>query len=388
MKAFGRHYASGDAIELEIADGRIVACRPRPARAGEKLSWLAPGLIDLQVNGYGGTSFTSPELSTDDVHRLTQRFEAFGVVRFCPTLTTASFATLSRSLRVLAKACDESAALRRRLPGVHLEGPYISPEDGARGAHPKDHVRPPDWNEFQRLQELAGGRIRILTMSPEYEGSETFIEKAAASGVVVAIGHTSAAPGQIHAAASAGARMSTHLGNGSHAMMHRHRNYVWAQLADDRLAAGLIVDGHHLPADVVKTFVRAKKPARCILVSDLSSEAGRPAGRYQCPLGDVEILPDGRLVVAGQREALAGAAHPLGACVANAVRLAEVDLAVAIDMAVSQPSTMLGIAPDRIEPGQPANLIQFDLEEPSAANPSGFSLQTTIVDGSAVWQRP
>ena len=183
-----------------------------------------------------------------------------------------------------------------------------------------------------------------------------------------------------------GARMSTHLGNGSHPMLHRLHNYVWAQLAEDRLAAGLICDGHHLPSEVVKVFVRAKTPERCILVSDISGQAGQAPGRYASPFCDVEILPSGKLVVAGQTELMAGASLPLSAGVANVMRFAGVDLATAVRMALHNPAALLGISPGGLEAGNPADLVQFRLDEPTAGGDGGlrFHVLCTLVDGQAV----
>src|SRR5262249_28292297 len=157
--------------------------------------------------------------------------------------------------RVLAKACDGDARVANAVPGFHLEGPYISSEDGPRGAHPRPHVRAPDRAEFERLQEAAGGRIRLVTLAPESAAAIAFIEWLARRGIVVAIGHTAATAEQIHAAIAAGAKLSTHLGNGSHALLPRHDNYIWAQAAADQLWASLITDGHHLPAAVVRCLV-------------------------------------------------------------------------------------------------------------------------------------
>src|SRR5690606_36313484 len=155
-------------------------------------------------------------------------------------------------------------------------------------------------------QDAAEEAIRLLALSPEHEGSDAFIANAVQSGVLIAIGHTQATSDQIRSAVDAGARMSTHLGNGAHPMLRRHPNYLWDQLAEDRLTASLIVDGHHLPPAVVKTFVRAKGAERCVLVSDVTGMAGMPPGRYdQTSIGPVEVLEDGRLVVAGQRQYLA-----------------------------------------------------------------------------------
>jgi N-acetylglucosamine-6-phosphate deacetylase len=199
--------------------------------------------------------------------------------------------------------------------------------------------------------------------------------------VIVSIGHTAATPEQIHAAADAGATMSTHLGNGSHAKIPRHRNYVWAQLAEDRLAASLIVDGHHLPPDVVKTFVRAKGVERCVLVSDISGMAGLPPGRYRSELCELEILPEGKLVVAGQRELLAGASAPQGTCVANVMRFAELTLAEAIRMASINPCRLLGIQPGGFDVGDPADFVVFDLVESDGQTPARFEVRATVIRG-------
>jgi len=363
MHLVGRRYDTGVPVRVEIARGKVASVAPCTAGPAESLPWIAPGLIDIQVNGYGGQEFSSAELTPEKVAQIARAMDPFGVTRFCPTLTTASFEVLCGALRAIAQACDTSAQLARRIAGIHLEGPYISTEDGPRGAHPRHYCHPPNWDEFQRLQEAAAGRIAILTMAVEFPETAAFIRRAAKAGVVVAIGHTAADPDQIRAAVDAGARISTHLGNGCHAMLPRHRNCIWPQLAEDRLAAGLIVDGHHLPAECVKTFVRAKTPGRCILTSDLSGMAGLKAGRYQTNLCQLDILADGRLVIAGQSELLAGASAPIGTGIANVMRFAGVRLPEAVAMAVHNPAKLLGIEPGGLEPGQPAELILFDLEE-------------------------
>jgi N-acetylglucosamine-6-phosphate deacetylase len=222
-------------------------------------------------------------------------------------------------------------------------------------------VRPPDWDEFQRLQAAARGQIKLLTVSAEYDASPAFIRRVAGAGVLVAIGHTKATTDQIKAAVDAGARMSTHLGNGAHPTIRRHPNYIWDQLADDRLTASLIVDGHHLPPAVVKSMVRAKTPQRVVLVSDVTSMGGMPPGRYQTGLGELEVLPSGKLVPAGNPEILAGASFPLHVCVANLLRMADVSLAEAVDMASIRPAALIGLAHPGLEIGAAANLVLFRL---------------------------
>jgi N-acetylglucosamine-6-phosphate deacetylase len=203
--------------------------------------------------------------------------------------------------------------------------------------------------------------------------------------VVISIGHTAATGEQIRAAVDAGARLSTHLGNGAHRTLRRHPNYLWDQMAEDRLSASIIADGHHLPPEVVKTIVRAKTPARTILVSDESGLAGLPPGRYQSSGCELEILADGRLVIAGQDQLLAGASQPIGVGVVNVMRFAGVDLATAVEMATSNPLSLLGRSTPSLRPGDPADLVLFDLATNVTGNVEGFTVRATIADGKPVY---
>jgi N-acetylglucosamine-6-phosphate deacetylase len=190
--------------------------------------------------------------------------------------------------------------------------------------------------KFERWQRIASGHIGMVTMSPHYSGSPVFIESLVEQGVNVALGHTHASPKQIETAVDAGACLSTHLGNGIATEIPRHRNPIWAQLADDRLSATLIADGHHLPADVLKTMVRAKGLEHSILVSDTVALAGMPPGVYTTPIGgSVELRSDGRLCVLGS-ELLAGATASLAQCVGN-VQFTGVSLSAALTMATANP---------------------------------------------------
>ncbi|HIA19251.1 MAG TPA: N-acetylglucosamine-6-phosphate deacetylase, partial [Planctomycetaceae bacterium] len=342
MEVIARRYDTGRLAKIITNDVRIesvvdvnsAAVTDHSSVMAADVSWVSPGFVDLQINGYGGQEFNDLELDSERLARLCLAMDADGVTQFLPTLTTQSFEMLSHGMRAISTACQQDPRVQQRVAGIHLEGPYLCDEDGPRGAHPKEHCRPPDWDEFQRLQEAAGGNIRLLTISPEFESAPPVIRNVVNSGVVVAIGHTSADSAQIQAAVDAGASMSTHLGNGAHRQLRRHPNYIWDQLAEDRLIASLIVDGHHLPAEVVKAFVRCKTVERCILVSDITGMAGMPPGLHEnASLGQVEILEDGRLVVPGQRQLLAGASLPIGVGIANVMRFADVDLASAIGMA-------------------------------------------------------
>lgn len=387
MQLLARRYDNAQPIRIQLEGARIgsVTAAQLTPREAEHCPWIAPGLVDLQVNGYDGQEFSSQDLTGEKVARIVRRHYEFGVTGICPTLTTNGFAPLERGMRAIAAACDEDGAIGRRVLGIHLEGPYMSREDGPRGAHPLEHCRRPDWDEFRRLQDAAGGRIVILTMSVEFEESPEFIAHATASGVVVSIGHTAANGEQIRAAVDAGARLSTHLGNGAHRTLRRHPNYLWDQMAEDRLMASIIADGHHLPPEVVKTMVRAKTPARTILVSDESGLAGLPPGRYPSSGCELEILPDGRLVIAGQDQLLAGASKPIGDGIVNVMRFAGVDLAAAVDMATRNPLVLLNRPACGLRPGDPADLVLFDLPTDSAGSPEQFQVRATVADGEFVF---
>ena len=255
--------------------------------------------FDLQINGGEGVSFNSANLTVEEVGRVTALCRLHGVTGFCPTVVTSAYDATVHALATIRKARETAAAARRTIAAVHLEGPYISPEDGARGAHPGADVRPPDWDEFRRFQDAADGLIRLVTLAPELSGALEFIERLTAHGVVVAVGHTAADEETVRDATSAGAKLSTHLGNGCTAVLPRHDNVIWHQLAEDRLWASLIADGHHLPPAVLRSVLRVKSSSRAILTCDAGSLAGLPPGRYRDWDQDLEVRPEGRILVAG-----------------------------------------------------------------------------------------
>ena len=375
-----RRYDTLRTVTLTIERGRIA--RIEPADGAGPMPLVAPGLVDLQINGYAGIEFNDPQLTIEKVRQVALSQDRFGVTAFLATCTTDALDILAKSFAAIARAVRELPEVAARIPGIHCEGPFLCPDDDPRGAHPKQHIRPPSWDEFRRLQDAAEGQIKLLTISPEYDSAPEVIRRAAASGVLVAIGHTKATTDQIKAAVDAGARMSTHLGNGAHPQIKRHPNYIWDQLAEDRLVGSLIVDGHHLPPAVVQSMVRAKTPERIVLVSDITSMGGMPPGRYQTGLGELEVLPSGKLVPAGSPDILAGASLPINLCVANVMRFAGVDLRQAIAMASTRPAGLIGLPHPGLEVGAPANLVLFDLPQ-SATGP--LQVRATYQAGERVF---
>jgi N-acetylglucosamine-6-phosphate deacetylase len=361
MKLSGVDVSSRE--DIEISFERAITIVDHLIRPVDNAPFLAPGWIDLQVNGFAGVDYNSPASSHEQIALSIRAQFACGVTRFFPTVITGSPENMTASLRNLANAKD-SLAEGPAIEAFHLEGPYISPEDGPRGAHPAQWVRAPDLNEFQRFQEVANGNIRLVTLSPEWPQTPGFIEKIVEKGVVASIGHTKASASQLADAVSAGATMCTHLGNGADAMLPKHPNYLWEQLADDRLAASFIVDGFHLPPSFLQVALRAKGLERSLLVTDAVAPANRPPGRYRLGEVEVELHGDGSVRLNGASR-LAGSALTMDRAISNVMRTAGLSLRDAVTLATRNPARV-GRVPSRqrgLNPGERADLVRFRLDE-------------------------
>ena len=335
-----RNALSGQSIHVTMRDGRIVEVSPTDADPGDM--YIAPSFCDIQITGALGVAFTSKTLTTEGVRKVADECRRHGIGQFLPTVITSDFETIHASFAALSRAIESDPILAKAIPGFHLEGPYISGDDGPRGAHPKEHARDPDWDEFQRWQDAAGGRIRLVTLAPERTGAIPFIERLVAKGIVVALGHTAAGGNAIRAAVDAGARISTHLGNGCAAMLPRHDNPIWHQLANDELLASVIADGHHLPHDVLKSIIRGKTPNRMILTCDASPLAGLPPGRYAEWGSEFDVLANGKIAVPGTPY-LAGSGVFTDHCVSHILNATDATVAQAVEMASVRPRQLLSL---------------------------------------------
>jgi N-acetylglucosamine-6-phosphate deacetylase len=360
MKCSGKDVRGGAAVEVDF-DSAIRSVTPS---AGAADLYLAPGFIDLQVNGYVGVDYNAPATPHEEIARSIHALHATGVTRFYPTLITNAEETITGCLRNLARA-KESLAEGAAMEGFHIEGPHISPKDGVRGAHARRWVRRPDFDEFERWQEAARGHIRIVTVAPEWPEAARYIERVTAAGAVAAVGHTNGNAEDFARAVRAGATMSTHLGNAAPFMLRRHPNFMWDQLAEDGLMASFIVDGAHLPPSFVRVALRAKGLERSVLVTDAASPAGCAPGRYVFAGIEVELTPDGRVVMA-ERERLAGSALRMDRAIENVMRFVPLTLAEAVRMATTN-AARAGQVPGRLNglvPGDRADftLFRFDAE--------------------------
>jgi N-acetylglucosamine-6-phosphate deacetylase len=309
-----------------------------------------------------------------------------GVTRFFPTLITGSEERITGALRNLASGKDmlsrHQMAEGQAIEGFHVEGPHISPEPGPRGAHPLEHIRPPDFEEFQRWQEAANGQIRLVTVSPEWDQTPEYVSRLVRAGVVASIGHTKATSQQIDAAVSAGATMSTHLGNAAHAVLPKTQNYIWDQLADDRLTASFIVDGIHIPGSFFRTAVRAKGVERSVLVTDAVMPAMCKPGPYKLGQVEVELRVDGSVVMRGENR-LAGSALRMDNAIGNAVRLGRLSLHEAVAMATVNPARVTRLAGRLrgINTGEKADLVRFSWDDDSHS----LTVLETVIAGKSVY---
>jgi N-acetylglucosamine-6-phosphate deacetylase len=366
---------------LEVSFDRAITVVDHLIRPLSDGVFIAPGWIDLQVNGFAGVDYNSAASSEQQIAQSIRTQFACGVTRFFPTVITGSPENMAAALQNLARVKD-SIVEGPAMEAFHLEGPYICLDDGPRGAHPARWVRPPDLNEFLGFQEAAQGNIRLVTLSPEWPEAPGFIEKIVEKGVVASIGHTKASAAQIADAVSAGATLSTHLGNGADAVLPRHPNYLWEQLAEDRLAASFIVDGFHLPASFLNVALRAKGLERSVLVTDAVMPAGCAPGPYRLGEVDVELRDDGSVRLAGGSR-LAGSALRMDRAIANVMRTAGLSLPEAVTLATRNPARV-GRVPSRqrgLNPGDRADLVRFHFEEATRE----ITILETFLNGQRVF---
>lgn len=340
MNCSGINVATGEHIAIEF-DQTIGNIQVLEEPAPDDALWIAPGFIDIQVNGFAGVDFNNPQTSLSDISKALETILATGVTRCLPTVITGGPDEMLACLTMLHRA-QKQLPHASAIAGFHVEGPFIGAEDGPRGAHPARWVRPPSLDEYRRWQDATEHNIRLITLSPHWPEAPAWIESVVKDNVTVSIGHTGATAEQIASAVEAGATLSTHLGNGAHSIMKRHPNYLWDQLAEDRLSASFIVDGIHIGRSFLRTALRAKTVSRSVLVTDASAPAGAPPGRYRLGEQDADHTTDGRVVLAGT-DKLAGSALLMSKGISNLVHLGGLTLRDAVQMATVNPARIINL---------------------------------------------
>jgi N-acetylglucosamine-6-phosphate deacetylase len=369
-------------VEISIRDGLIDGINTiGPGKKKEKKIFVSPGLIDTQVNGYASVSFNTEGLTGEKITGLTQAMWREGVTTFFPTIITNPSELITENLKILIMTVEANPRLSNSIPGYFLEGPYISPADGYRGAHAKEWVRLPDWEEFSGFYSAANGKIIQVGVAPEVDGAMEFIRKCRDLGIGISLAHHNASAEQVEEAVNLGARVSTHLGNGCANTIHRHDNPIWPQLSNDLLTPSIIADGHHLRKEELRVFFKVKGPENLMLVSDATELAGMPAGTYNWNGKEVVMTEDGMLKYPAQN-VLAGASFPVRTGVRNMMGIAECTLEESLMMATATPAKVYNLN-DRglLKKGLRADLILFTIEEDE------IIIQQTILGGEVVYQR-
>ena len=245
--------------------------------------------FDLQVNGFGGVDFNAVNLTLDFLHAACEKLVSEGVAGILATVITADIADMASRLRAIYSIREKDPLVAQVVQGFHLEGPFISPQNGYRGAHLASAVRPTDLDATNRLLDATGGLTKIVTLAPECDADFKVTRMLVKQGITVSAGHTDASLDQLQGAIDAGLSMFTHVGNGCPMLMNRHDNIIQRALSlSDRLWLTFIADGAHVPWPALGNYLRSAGMDRCIIVSDAIAAAGLGPGRYT--LGHWDLL--------------------------------------------------------------------------------------------------
>ena len=340
-----------------------------PVEAGTEI-WeratrvVSSGLCDLQVNGFAGVDYNDPTLMPEEFEKSLFTMLSTGVTTCLPTVITGSEDWQIQCFHALEKGRNASKLAQAMIPGYHLEGPFLNPEEGFCGCHPTKWMRPATWDHFERLQEAAGGRITLITVAPEIKGVLDLIPKLVEKGIAVAIGHCNPDRDTLLRAADAGVTLSTHLGNGIAQILPKKDNPILGQLAEDRFSASFIADGVHQQPHVLRVYLRAKQSSRTILVTDGTSCSAALPGRYSLGQVDIERQQEDIVYIPGTKM-LAGSATTLSECVANVVDWYGAPFDEVIRWASEQPRRLIGL-PESLLIGSSQSQVtwQMGLQKP------------------------
>jgi N-acetylglucosamine-6-phosphate deacetylase len=329
---------------------------------------VAPGLVDIQVNGAAGVDITADPTRLWEVAAMLPRY---GVTSFCPTVITSTPDIVEAALATHRAGPPAGIGPVARSLGLHLEGPMLA--ESRKGAHPAHRLRAPDPALYGGWSRDAG--VAIVTLAPELPGAVDAVRALTGAGVTVAIGHTAASAVAVAAAVDAGATMVTHLFNAMPGLGHREPGPVGVALSDERLVAGLIVDGLHVAPDVVRLVWRLLGPDRLLLVSDAAAALGLPDGRTV--LGEQPVVVEAGAVRL-EDGTLAGSAAGLDACVRNLAAFAGCSFDQAVAAATAVPADLLGRRDvGRLRVGSSADLVVFGADGCAVA---------TVAGGQVAWK--
>ena len=347
------------------------------------LPFISPGFVDMQVNGYRGIDYSSPDLSYESILSLIKSLAKSGTTQHIPTIITSSQEHICKNLKIIASCVNQNEMIRRSILGIHVEGPYISEIDGPRGAHDLSFVRDPSISELDEWIDSSNNLIRLITLAPERDGSMAYIKEATKRGITISLGHTQATSDIIQKAIGNGAACSTHLGNGAHAILPKLNNYIYDQLSSPSLYCGVIADGFHIPRNALDVFYKAKGNENFILVSDVAFLGGMKSGKYKWGAIDVEVFDDGHIGLVGTPY-LAGAGHLLDTCIAHMIEVVKAPLHEIIKCVTENPIKALKLKIDKkLEIGSPSDITCFYLPR----NGAPLDIVSTYLQGKPIYEK-
>ena len=305
-----RHYATGQPVALTWDQGVIHGVQPA-ARTGDTETWIAPALVDLQVNGFAGVDFQRDDLTVEELLAAVRGLRAAGCTRLLLTLITDEWPRLMRRLKQLRELRATSPELQGAIAGWHLEGPFLSAEPGYCGAHDPDLMLDPTPDHVRQLRAVAGVDPLVLTLAPERNGALAAIAQATSLGIKVSLGHTNASADLLQAAVQAGATGFTHLGNACPQLLDRHDNILWRVLDTPGLPVSLICDGIHVAPGLFRLIHHLLDAGSIFYVTDAMAAAGSPPGRYTLGAAELEVGADGIVRRPGQSNFAGSALRPI-----------------------------------------------------------------------------
>jgi N-acetylglucosamine-6-phosphate deacetylase len=353
-----RHYATGQPVALTWHQG-VIRSVGSAVQAGDLDTWIAPALVDLQVNGFAGVDFQRDDLTAGDLLVAVRGLRAAGCTRFLLTLITDEWPKLMRRLARLRELRAGSTELQHTVSGWHLEGPFLSAEPGYCGAHDPGLMLDPTPNHLRELRAVTGTDPLLLTLAPERYGALEAIRLAVSLGLKVSLGHTNASAEALRAAVEAGATGFTHLGNACPQLLDRHDNILWRVLDTAELTVSLIPDGLHVAPALFRLFHRSLEPGRLIQVTDAMAAAGAPPGRYTLGSLELEVGADGVVRRPGQSHFVGSALRPIDGVMRSA-RMLGCSWRGVWDGLSSRPARRMGWSTG-LETGAPADLCLLKL---------------------------
>lgn len=344
------HYQTREPVRVRWADGKIATVEPCPTPSQE--IWIAPALVDLQVNGYGGIDFQQDDLTVEDLLVATRQLRAAGCTRFLLTLITDEWSKLTRRLRHIRSLRAQSAELQAAIVGWHVEGPFLSSEPGFHGAHNPAFMLDPMPEHILELRTITASDPLLLTIAPERSGAIDAIALATRNGIRVSLGHTNAPLEILQQAVGAGATGFTHLGNGCPRELDRHDNIVWRVFETPGLMPSLIPDRIHVSPALFR-LIHKTLGSSIYYTTDSMSAAGAPPGRYKLGVMELEVGADQIVRQPGKSNFAGSALRPIDA-IFRAAEMLDRPWQQTWDHYAINPATIMGLGAG-LRTGDPAD---------------------------------